>query len=143
MSENAFIHKELFRTICDEKIGAGMSREVWSSKVLPNSVIKVENSSGKFQNVMEWEVWNWVRGTECEKWFAPCEWISPCGGVLIMAKTRPAQKYPDKLPVYLTDTKKANYGMHGKRFVCHDYGVNTLLTFGMVKRMRNVRWREE
>lgn len=142
MSDNAAMHRELFWTLCDDRIGTGMSREVWSSKVLPNSVIKVESASGKFQNIMEWEIWNWVKGTEYDKWFAPCEWISPNGSVLIMAKTASAAKYPNKLPVFLTDTKKSNYGMLGNRFVCHDYGVTTLLTFGMSKRERKVRWDE-
>ena len=143
MSENSFIHKELFRLVCFDQIGVGSSRQVWSSRVLPNSVIKVEDGVQKFQNVMEWEIWNWVKGTEYEKWFAPCEWISPCGGVLIMARTTQAHKYPDKLPMFLTDTKKPNFGMLGKRFVCHDYGISTILSFGLTKRMRKAHWRDE
>ena len=143
MSDNASVHRDLFNMLCHDRIGYGMSRQVWSSKILPTSVVKVEDTAGKFQNVMEWEIWNWVKGTEFEKWFAPCEWISPNGMVLVMAKTTPALVYPDKLPAFLTDTKKPNYGMLGNRFVCHDYGISTILSFGLTKRQRKVTWRDD
>lgn len=32
MSENPAMHREAFNLLCDEKIGYGMSRSVWSSK---------------------------------------------------------------------------------------------------------------
>lgn len=140
MSENTVVQRDLFGLLCKERLGYGIAREVWASKVLPNSVVKVEENAGSFQNVLEWETWQRVKDTEFARWFAPCEWISANGAVLIQARTTPAAKYPDRLPVFLTDTKRANYGMHKGRFVCHDYGSHLLMERGMVKAMRKVEW---
>lgn len=142
MSESSVIHRDLFWTMCDTQIGLGMSRSVWSSEVLPDSVIKVEDSACNFQNVLEWETWQRVKWTDHAKWFAPCEWISPNGSVLIMKKTTPApaDKYPPKLPVFLSDTKRSNYGMIGKQFVCHDYGTHLMMERGMTKLQSKVTW---
>lgn len=142
VSENSFIHKEAFRLLCDQELGSGMSRTTFSSRLLPNSVIKVEDSAGNFQNVVEWETWHRVQGTEFERWFAPCEQISPCGSVLIMKRTVPAQdrQYPEKMPVFLTDFKRQNYGLLNGKLVCHDYGSHLMLENGMTKRMKKVEW---
>jgi len=140
MSELALAHKELFWLIANREIGSGMSRKVWDSKVLSDSVIKVEEDSGCFQNVLEWEAWNAVKETAAAKWFAPCEWISPCGVVLIMAKTTPTHKYPDRMPAFLADFKRPNYGMYKGRLVCHDYGTSLLMINGLTTRMRKVQW---
>lgn len=145
-------HRESFLLLCDERIGGGMSREVYSSKLLPDCVVKIEQPGGFFQNIVEWETWQRVKYTEHSRWFAECKWISPNGSVLIMERTRPAapSERPDSLPVFLTDFKATNFGMVssvGKNgstgkdwFVCHDYGTNMLFERGMVKRMRKVDW---
>lgn len=142
MSDNAFIHKELFWTIAGERLGYGMSRTAYEAKILPNAVIKTEENSGKFQNIIEWETWNEVKGSPFEKWFAPCLHISACGSVLIMARTaRPnPDQYPELMPAFLTDFKRTNYGMLDGRLVCHDYGTNMLMRTGMTKRMKKVEW---
>lgn len=119
-----------------------MSRDVYDSKMLPDSVVKVESAAGFFQNVMEWEAWQRLKDTEFAKWLAPCEWISPSGTVLIMKKTIPARdrEYLDRMPAFLSDLKKANYGMYNGRLVCHDYGTHLLMDHGMTKRMRKAHW---
>lgn len=142
MSDNASIHRDAFWMLVDRKLGDGMSRSVWSSEVLPGCVIKVEDRASFFQNVVEWETWQRVKGTPWEKWFAPCEWISANGSVLVMARTTPAPKYPPRMPVFLTDFKRANYGMHKGRFVCHDYGTHLLFENGMSKRLKKADWRD-
>jgi hypothetical protein len=71
MSDNASIHKDTFFLLCRDRIGYGMSREVWSSDLIPDCVVKTESNAGSFQNIIEWETWNRVKGTEFEKWFAP------------------------------------------------------------------------
>lgn len=128
--------------MCDERIGYGMSRSTYSSKILPDCVVKVEEGAGKFQNIIEWETWQRVKGTKFSRWFAECKWISPCGGVLIMERTRvpSAKDWPDKMPAFLCDFKRQNFGMSGKWLVCHDYGVNLLFENGMTTRMRRVKW---
>lgn len=142
MSENAAMHRELFWTIADKKIGEGWTREVFDSKVLPNCVIKVEDASGRFQNVQEWDIWQKVVGTPYSRWFAECKWISPSGSILIMEKTRtPApHEYPDLVPSFFTDMKRTNFGMSGKWLVAHDYGVNLLTEKGLNKRMKKAHW---
>ena len=152
MSDDAAIHLEAFNLLCNERIGYGMSRQVFDSLALPDCVIKVERDPGRFQNVMEWEAWSKLQWTKHSRWFAACRWISPNGRVLIMEKTaRPApDQFPARLPVYLTDTKRSNFGLSmlpdprtgkpAQRFVCHDYGTCLLMERGMSKATRAVDW---
>lgn len=95
-----------------------------------------------FQNVVEWETWQRVKDTPASRWFAECRWISGNGSVLVMERTRPAadRDYPEKMPAYLSDFKRRNYGMIGKFLVCHDYGTNMLFEHGMTKREVRARW---
>ncbi|WP_373379902.1 hypothetical protein [Cupriavidus nantongensis] len=140
MSDNTFIHRDAFNLLCGDRIGYGMSRSVFSSRLLPDCVVKVEEDAGRFQNVVEWETWQRVQGTDFEKWFAPCRWISPNGCVLVMARTTPAVDFPEKMPVFLCDFKRTNYGLYDGRLVCHDYGTSLIFEHGMSKRMRKAEW---
>lgn len=140
MSDSPAMHREAFNMLCADRLGFGMSRVTWSSNVLPDCVIKVEENSHQFQNIMEWEIWQRVIGTPFEKWFAPCKWISPNGSVLIMARTTPPAEYPEEMPYFLSDFKRENYGMYQGRLVCHDYGTTLMLEYGMTKRMRKIKW---
>jgi hypothetical protein len=110
--------------------------------VLKDAVVKVETAAQKFQNIMEHETWQRVKDTDLAKWFAPIEFISPCGVVLVMRKTTeiPTAQYPRKLPKFFTDFKRSNYGLLNGQVVCHDYGTSLLLEHGMTKSMRNVEW---
>lgn len=140
MSDNAFIHKEAFWLLAEKELGRGMSRVVYESPLLPHAVIKTEDRRKHFQNVIEWETWERVKDTEFAKWFAPCLQISMCGGVLIQAKTTAPHRFPDKMPAFLCDFKRTNYGMHKGRIVCHDYGTHLMFENGMTKRMRKAEW---
>ena len=57
------VHVEAFNLLCADQIGYGMSRQVFSSRLLPDCVIKIEQGTGHFQNVIEWETWQRVRNT--------------------------------------------------------------------------------
>ena len=142
MSANPSMHREAFNLLCDDLIYQGMSRTVWSSEVFPDCVIKVEDRKGYFQNVVEWETWQRVKDTPMAKWFAPCRWISPNGSILVMDRTRAAgdAQYPEKMPAFLCDFKRRNYGMLGEALVCHDYGTNMLFEHGMTKRTIKANW---
>jgi len=151
MSTTPSIHREVFDLICDDRIGYGMSRTVWTSKLLPDCVVKVEEDAGKFQNVIEWETWQRVKDTAYSRWFAACRWISPNGSVLIMERTRPPapKEFVTHLPAFLCDFKRTNYGMlspgpkrTGRKdfLVCHDYGTHLMFENGMTKRMRKAEW---
>lgn len=118
-------------------LGAGVYRTVYECSVRPDLVVKIEIGSRHFQNITEYEVWDeWSGSPKVAKWLAPCEAISACGTILLQKRTSPVPegKFPAKLPTFLTDTKRANYGMLGKRFVCHDYGsIRSTLKVNMVK----------
>ena len=136
------VFKEAFRLLCGQQIGVGQSRIVYDSPMLRGMVIKVEAGAQNFQNVLEYEAWCRVRGTEFEKWFAPVEYISPSGLVLVMRKTAsiPAEQYPIKMPKFFTDFKRSNYGLLNGQVVCHDYGTSLLFEHGMTKAMKTVEW---
>lgn len=140
------IAKDLLQLVAGDKLGWGLSRHVYEYLPDPSMVIKFETSSGRFQNVIEWETWERVKYVKnVHQWFAPCIKISSCGMILIQKRTdqRDRAKYPARLPAYLVDNKYQNYGFIGKQFVCHDYGTNSLFENGMTSRMRKVEWREK
>lgn len=134
--------RDFFRMFCGNKLGSGSARQVYECEYNPEYVVKIEDAAHSFQNVLEWNIWNDAQHMhpDIQKWLAPCVRISPCGIILIQKRTKPAKKYPEKLPSWLTDTKRQNYGMIGNRFVCHDYGVNLMCNNGLTKRLRKVEW---
>ena len=134
---------EFFRCIINEKMGQGAYRNVYTTKLNPDVVIKFERNGGDFHNVNEYHVWQSAKcNKDIAKWFAPCLWISPCGVVLVQKKTKPPVKLPAMLPTFLTDFRKSNYGMLDGKFVCHDYGFyGTVDHHGLyTKRMKKVDW---
>lgn len=144
MSENAFIHKEAFRLLVKgDALGSGIGRQVFACALHPDWVVKVEEGSGSFQNTAEWFLWDRVKDVaDIAKWFAPCLYISPCGGVLLQSRTQPLPKeqYPARVPAFLTDLKYSNYGLLNGQFVCHDYGTHLMLENGMTKRLKMAEW---
>ncbi len=122
------ISRDLESIICGELLGRGMSRSVYVFRPDPTKVIKVENESGKFQNILEWEIWQDIQYTKHKKSFAECFFLSSCGIFLIQERTEQPLKedYPKLIPHFFSDTKHENFGIvyrGGKKlFVCHDYG---------------------
>lgn len=117
--------QEMCKFMLGQKLGQGMSREVFVLPFDETKVVKVEDSSGCFQNVHEWEFWqNWQHDKLVKKWLAPCYFISDSGTFLIMDRTEPLprSRTPKKVPGFLTDHKIANFGLLKNRVVCHDYG---------------------
>lgn len=133
---------EFFSLFCADVIAEGSARTVYHCGVNLDLVVKIETVTQSFQNVNEWTTWQSVRNTIWADWFAPCIEISPCGTVMLQRKTKPKaiSKYPSKIPNFFTDTKYANYGFIGNRFVCHDYGVRLLIENGLTKRMKTADW---
>jgi len=137
----ATVEKDVFAMLCGDLLGNAASREVYDCAYDDQLVVKVENGAQSFQNILEWSLWNdAIHVPHAKIWLAPCVKISPCGVVLIQRKTTLAKKYPEKLPVWLSDTKRQNYGIIGGRFVCHDYGLNMVSNSGLSKRLKNVDW---
>lgn len=112
--------------LCGELIGRGSARETYHCRANDQYVIKIETRGGSFQNVAEWDIWNWLDGSNpMAKWLAPCQYISPCGLILMQRKVEPVRRaeLPKRLPEFLTDLKPENFGMFDGRLVCCDYGT--------------------
>ena len=132
-------------------IGDGSQREVYEWLPDDSLVAKIEvramcnlSKSGakqRFQNAVEWETWDAAKGTRVAKWLAPCVWISQNGTVLLMKKTTPLDAPPKaRMPGFLSDFKMDNYGMFDGRVVCHDYGTNIAIDWGIRAKARAPKW---
>jgi len=136
------IERDFFNFMCGELLGNGASRDVYVFEQDPRYVLKFETGAQSFSNIREWDTWNDAlnMGKEVSDWLAPCVSISPCGTVLRQRRTRPAKTFPDKIPAWMTDTKRANFGMIGNQFVAHDYGLHLICNKGMTKRLVKANW---
>lgn len=133
--------RDLTHLFLGEVLGSGMSRTVYAHAQDPSLVIKVEYGD-RFQNVLEWEVWQGIKDSPMAKWYAPCVDISPNGIVLIQKRVQmiPREQYPKEIPAFFTDTKYQNFGMLGKQFVCFDYGTMNIIRNCFTKRMQKADW---
>lgn len=138
-----FRYREARAILCGERIGRGSAREVFEMRTNPAYVVKIETGAQSFQNVSEWETWQWVNGGDMSGWFAPCEMISPCGLILVQRKVAPLRlpELPPRLPAFLCDLKPENFGLLGKRIVCCDYGTAHSTIRKVSKRLVKARWR--
>lgn len=120
------VQAEVFDALCGDFLGEGSARDVFEFRHDPTKVVKIETKSKSFQNVMEWDIWEWVRGHPLKKWFAPCHFLGGNGIVLIQSRTDPLPaKYrlPKRVPAILGDLKRENFGLLDGRLVAHDYGT--------------------
>lgn len=137
----ASIKNDFLSLFCGELLGRGIGRLVYAHASAPDYVIKVEEASRSFQNAVEWETWSALKDTRYARWLAPCHQISPCGIVLIMSRTKPLGRDPLRMPDFLTDFKRTNYGLLDGRPVCHDYGLSNLLNHGaFASKMKKPEW---
>lgn len=141
------VMRDLIRFVCEAKLGEGVARTVYVLGTDTTKVIKIENDAGSFQNVAEWQLWNEARGTKYERFLAPCHCISPSGSVLVMSRVSPLPPDDDprmrrlKLPSFLTDFKRENYGLLKGRVVCCDYGSHLATNHGAFgSKMRVPKW---
>lgn len=113
---------ELFHLMCGDRLGQGVSREVYVFKLRPEWVIKFElNNNGDFQNLTEWLVYENAPHA-ARRWLAPCEYISAAGKVLIQARVTPLLGKPPKHPKWMDDMHLDNWGVYRGRPVAVDYG---------------------
>ncbi len=120
------INRELFTLFVGDIIGAGEFRIVYEHEHRDDLVLKFETTAQSFQNITEWEFWNNNKGDKkVARWLAPCEFISPCGLILAMKRTTKPHltDYPKRMPEFLVDRKRANFGLLNGRLVAHDYGL--------------------
>lgn len=149
MSTNAWnlphvVWTDWLQSLIGDKLGDGVAREVYVSQIDPTLVIKLELTRTSFQNITEWKVWQDLKGTTEAKFLAPVTWISDSGSVLMMKRTTPMPpgKEPKLLPKWMSDFKRANFGMLGNKVVCHDYGTDVkLYQHGYLsKKLQKVAW---
>lgn len=141
------ITSDFFHLICGEKLGRGISREVFRCAFDPTMVFKFEKDAGSFQNIIEWETWQTVRHTagfktDYAQYFAPCIGISPCGTILAQKAARKIDRaeLPAELPSFFTDIKQENFGVIDGKIVCIDYGNTLLMTKGLNNKKRKADW---
>lgn len=128
--EELMFFNDLRKLVLGKVLGQGGSRVVYENQLDPNTVIKVQMEQ-PWDNIAEYRLWQevrWESNSDIEgkdrdvklakNWLAGCISISDNGHFLIMERTRPLDKdrYPTKIPAFLTDTKYRNYGMIGDRF---------------------------
>jgi len=114
--------------LCGKFLGSGTFRSVFECNFDDRFVVKVEprNTNCNIVEYMIWEEVQYLKGNLAwvKDWFAPIEWISPNGRILIMRRTKdyPKRKKPEKIPKFLWDIKPNNFGWYKGNYVCHDYG---------------------
>lgn len=138
------VRSEFFEMFIGKKIGEGTTRQVFEYLPDRDYVIKYEEDGGCFQNVHEMDMWRQSAGhPELSDWLAPCIAISKFGQFLVQAKTVPAQphQYPERVPSFITDLGRRNFGIYQDRFVAHDYGHSRVFRLGMTKRDRKADWK--
>ena len=133
------ILKSAFDMLCDDMIGFGDHRIVFQSGMNQNEIVKIEHANVGANNI-EFHIWHSVKGTPNERWFAPVKSLSGDGKILVMAKTKPVVRWPDKVPNCFNDMHSKNYGIYKGNFVCHDYGSFPLI-MNNAFRLKNAKWR--
>ena len=126
------IKLEIIKHFLGDYLGSGTARDVFSFNV--DLVVKIEQKSFSFQNVNEYNITEYLKGTEWGKWIAPIHSISSCGIMVLQTKAIPLKsldQLPDKIPNFFTDLKLSNYGYIGKQFVAIDYGLTNLEYIGL------------
>lgn len=144
MSEFEACYEDAFNLMCGAKIGSGINRTVFVYRINPEWVVKVEvGNDGNWQNINEYKTWLRAQDLPARRWFAPVEWISNNGRVMLQQRTTPVdpKKLPAKMPAFLCDFKHENYGMLNGRLVAHDYGLTWQMEHGLrTGKMMLAKW---
>lgn len=121
-------YQDAFNLLCGDKIGEGIHRTVYECRIRPDLVVKVENADFRyFANILEHKFWSDHQYYDkVARWLAPCETLSPDGRVSLQKRADPLRStdtLPEKVPGFLTDLKRENFGWLGGRLVCLDYAM--------------------
>lgn len=139
--------RDALALFCDTPLGEGRARSVFVLGTDATRVVKIETVAGSFQNIVEWETWRNLVESRYAAFLAPCYAISPCGTALVQARVKPLPDDSDplmralRLPDFLTDHKRENYGVYEGRVVACDYGSNLTINHGaFASKMRKPEW---
>ena len=127
------------------EIGRGTTRKVFAIDGNLHWVVKYEMyGEAPLANMMEYSIWK-----ACEHYEPGRKWLAPCGpldlGGKFLLQRRVATPpddfvWPDRIPNWLTDTKKRNFGLLDGRLVACDYAMDLPLAKGISTRMWKVNW---
>lgn len=138
------IAKDALDLLCGKELGAGIHRKVFECRLRPDLVVKVEQEDTpwrSFANAQEMRFWcDYMHCPDVAKWLAPCEFMSPDGRLLLQRKVQPVPsdyKLPPRLPEFLTDIKRDNFGLLDGKLVCVDYAM---LVLNPSLKMQKVEW---
>jgi hypothetical protein len=135
--------EDAFNLLCGKLIGEGIHRKVFECRVRPDLVVKVETEDDwrYFSNVHEMKFWSDNQyAVAVAQWLAPCEYLAPDGRILLQRRVqsiRDTDMLPDKLPMFLTDIKRENFGWLNEKLVCVDYAA---VITNASQRLRKVEW---
>ncbi len=120
--------EDAFNMMCGKFIGEGIHRKVFECKIRPDLVVKVETDDLRnFANVFEMQFWDAYQHSKLiSKWLAPCEYLSPDGMILLQKKCSQVPfdyPMPKNMPEFMTDFKRANFGIMDGKLVCVDYAI--------------------
>lgn len=145
IKERPGLYVDLIQSMLGVHIGSGETRTVYEYALDPEYVIKVEPVMHG-HNISEYDLWKFFgQADDYEKWvldwFAPVKWISPGGHLLCMKRTNPGvgEHWPEKIPKFMSDLHKNNFGFIDDQFVCHDYAY--LKEFIYSEKMQKVKWK--
>jgi len=136
-----------------DELGRGTSRVVYVDRLDPDYVFKCSTYGDPIQNVLEFKMFeavHWDATAEGDKraevareWLAPVNYLSNDGLLLRQRRTTPiaADQLPAKVPAFLADLKRANFGMLDGRVVAHDYGYMPGGGFSVA--MKRADWRHD
>jgi len=132
MTSKDRVCEDAFNMLCGKLIGEGCYRKVYTCKLRPEFVVKVEeepeNGYREFHNVSETKFWDYNKDHKAvAKWLAPIEYSSPDGFIVLQRKVRMVHdkdELPKLLPAFLTDTKIENFGWLDGQLVCIDYALH-------------------
>lgn len=124
------ISEDALNLLCGDLLGEGIHRKVWTCRIRPDLVVKVEDENNDwryFANAREMQFWcDFKDYKPVGKWLAPCEYLSPDGRVMLQRRVNalaPDYALPEKMPTFLTDFKRENFGLLGGQLVCVDYST--------------------
>lgn len=129
MTIDTSVYEDAFNMLCGELLGEGVHRKVFACKLRPELVVKVEygDKMRHFANVMEMQFWDANKYyAKVSDWLSPCEFMSPDGRILLQRRADKLPlnyKFPEKIPYFLTDLKRDNFGLIGDKLVCVDYAI--------------------
>lgn len=136
--------EDALNLLCGKELGSGIHRTVFEYRIDPTLVVKVEKDDGwrQFANVREHQFWaDHQYYQPVAQWLAPCRYLSPDGYISLQQRARPViegDALPDKLPKFLTDIKRENFGWIDGRLVCVDYAAVVACTPST--RLKGVIW---